>query len=721
MTAWTDATSVEELIERQLLLDRLLSTEGAGHVVHDLPVRADGRAVALESRPWRLDPLPYVLEPHEFAALEQWIVERMVGCEAVLDDLYGDRRLVIDGVVDPAVLWSTPRYRLAAVRTDHESTGRPNRLTTYSVDVVRDVNGVWHAVADHTDAPAGFGYALLGRAVFDQAQPPASGPGPRQVDPYLGVLRHALAAVSPVDGPRIVVFSGGIDHPSYIEHSYLATQLGFNLVEGADLVVRQRQLFLRTLSGLEPIDVLFRRLEDDRLDPMEVNAIGAVGIPGVLLAERSGTLALANAHGSGVLESPRLAPMVDGAIEALTGKRPALGLRSPAAVPDAVGVDQVIGSAAELVPHVVAGVVADTPIVVRLHAIRTDDGIVVVPFGSGRVITPTDDPRVPTPCVAKDVWVMGDCEPPTLTHRAAEQVDLITSVPTRAADSLYWLGRATERAEVIARAARVALGDMRTGHPSSDCTRVLEAAVASATDVDGAELLEAARVRLVAELGVVLAEAASVREFLSVTAGRVLGAMADVRGALGARTLDTRVIDDALIELSAFAGLWNESVVRGPAWHFGDYARRYERTVAVLESVAAVWPHDTSALVPDEIEHIEAALAAHDSLVAYRRRHRSDVEWDAVIRLLVLDRRNPRSAGASLDRLIADAEVIGWTDGTPGLLAVQSSMASLADHASTLAAIAELHALAGRLTAQRLATPPDPRLLRVRYPTGGES
>ena len=105
-----------------------------------------------------------------------------------------------------------------------------------------------------------------------QMQQPRPGPGPRSVEPYLGVLRHALASVSPVDGPRIVVFSGGIDHPSYIEHSYLATRLGFNLVEGPDLVVRQRRLYLRTLTGLEPIDVIFRRLEDDRVDPMEVNA-----------------------------------------------------------------------------------------------------------------------------------------------------------------------------------------------------------------------------------------------------------------------------------------------------------------------------------------------------------------------------------------------------------------------------------------------------------------
>lgn len=690
----------DELHRRQTASDRLLAAEGAGHVVHDLPVRADGRVVALESRPWRLDPHPYVLDAATFARLEAAVAERALACEAVIGDLYGQRRLVTERIVDPAALWATARYRMAAV-----GARRPHRwLTTYAVDVVRGVDGRWHVVQDLTDAPAGFGYALLGRAVFGQVVRPTPR-HPRPLEPYLATLRRGLAETSSADGPRIVVFTGGIDHPSYVEHSYLATKLGYHLVEGADLVVRQRRLWLRTLSGLEPIDVLHRRLEDHRLDPMEVNAAGVAGVPGVLLAASAGSASIANAHGAGVMEAPELALSWDEAIEVLSGSRPMLPLRSPAAAPAGSTVDQIIGAEVERVPVFLGGEVVARPMVLRLHAVVTDDGVTVVPGGNGRVLDEADDPRIPTPCIAKDVWVLGVEPLPAVLVPPVPQVDLIASVPTRAADSLYWLGRAAERAEVVARAARVALTE-REASDSPTPSRIVVALTGSdATTPD--EALSVAGVRIVLEIGTMLAEAASVREFLSTTAGRVLGAMADVRGRLQHALPDVEILDEVLLQLSAFSGLWNESVVRGPAWHFGDYARRYERAVAVLESVAAVIDDATTDTVL-----LESLLATHDSLVAYRRRHRSDVELTAVLSLLVRDERNPRSVRASLDALLRDAAAIDWTDGVDGLDAVRDGLVGLGGRAQVEAAIAMLHGLAGRLTATRLATPPDPAVIR---------
>ncbi len=716
-----------ELARRQAALDRLLASEGAGHVVHDLPVRSDGRVITLESRPWRLDPFPYVLGDDDFGWLSAAVAERMRAGEAILEDLYGERRLVQERVVDPAALWATPRYRLAAMGAGADLHG--HRLTIFAVDVVRDETGRWHALQDLTDAPSGFGYALLDRSVFMQAVGFGSGGRPRPVEPYLSTLRRALADTSPLEGPRIVVFSGGIDHASYVEHSYLATKLGFNLVEAADLVVRRRRLWLRTLTGLEPVDVLHRRLEDSRLDPMEVNTTGAAGIPGVLLAARSGSLALANAHGTGVLEALDLAPRWDDAAELLTGSRPRLALRPPAGAPEGRGVDAVIGATAERVPFHHDGRVERWPLVVRLHAVATSDGITVLPCANGRVLDPLDDPRIPTPCIAKDVWVMTTAMVPVVTAPAAPQVDLIASVPTRAAESLYWLGRAAERAEVIARMARVVLFDRETG---VDPVEVLgeHLLVSLATGVVGSRTapmepgagveaaLELAASRCAVEIGAMLAESASVREFLSGTAGRVLGLLADVRSRLQAGESDVDTFDELLLQLSAFAGLWNESVVRGPAWHFGDFARRYERAVAVLASVAATrW---LEARGHDVRGGLALLLAGHDSLVAYRRRHRSEVEWGAVLMMLVHDPRNPRSVASSLEKLVRDAAEIGWIDGVEPLddLRREVSAPTLADDVSGRDPVevldgfaARLHELAGRLTTDRLTTPPDPTLV----------
>jgi uncharacterized circularly permuted ATP-grasp superfamily protein/uncharacterized alpha-E superfamily protein len=710
MTAFKSDLSIRELIAQQAVIDRLLDAEGAGHVVHDLPVRADGRAVSLESRPWRLDPIPYVIDRETFGYLEAAVTSRMLACDAIIDDLYGQRRLVGDGIVDPALLWATPRYRLAEVdrrqsaKQDPASPGAQGRtatkwLSTYALDLVRDVHGVWHAIADHTDAPTGFGYALLNRAVLANVVHAAGDERPRRIDAHLATLRLALTSTSAVDGPRVVILTAGIDHPSYVEHSYLATKLGFNLVEGADLVVRRRAVWLRTLSGLEPVDVVHRRLEDHCLDPMEVNATGAVGVPGMLLAAQSGSVALANAPGTGVIEAPELLDCWDDAAEMLTGYRPTLALA--VATTPGVDADRLIGATAERVPRLQDGVINYDPIVIRLHAVATSDGITVLPCGNGRVLAATDDPRVPTPCVAKDVWVLGVDPTPITVLQPAPQVDLLASVPTRAADSLSWMGRAAERAEVIARAARVVLTGRATGLelPSERLLAALCGSTGEPPDVGR---------RIADEIGVMLAEAASVREFLSMTAGRVLGSMVEVRQRLQMGVLDVLVLDDLLMHLSAFAGLWNESVVRGPAWFYGDFARRHERAMVVLWSVAAYVPDPPQRMESDVMEML---LATHDSLVAYRRRHRSDLDHDAVLALLIHDELNPRSVRASLDRLQRAAAAIDWTEADGEIAALLEALegARTADQLVELALA--LGGISTRLVDARLVTPPDPMVV----------
>lgn len=719
-----DPTDLGELNRLQATIDRLLMAEGAGHIVHDLPMRSDGRAVGLASRPWRLDPIPYVIQPEEFLWLEEAVRRRMTMLETLLDDLYGERRVVADGVIDPAELWGSDRYRLAAVGSA-ERRDQHRWLSTYAVDVVRTAEGVWYATADHTDAPSGLGYALLDRAVFNQALDDRTGPA-RPIGPALGAIRHAITDAASVEGPRVVVFTGGIDHPAYVEHSYLATQLGFNLVEGADLVVRDRNLWLQTLGGLEPIDVLYRRLSDRQLDPMETNATGASGIPGVLLADESGALAMANAHGTGLIEDRRLSAHWDAAGAALTGEDPWLRMVPP----EAGGVDVLLGVPAERVDVFMDGVVQQLPIVLRFHAVASNDGVVVVPTANGRVIFPSDDPLRPTPCMAKDTWVLGDAAlPPPVPIRHAPQVDLITSVPTRAADSLYWLCRAAERAEAVARTCRVVAAGRGVVSVDGDSVAMhLLDALSGPLDATGHlepigvtdSILASAAASLDFHLGSILAESASVREFLSTTTGRVLGEMVESRTRLVRNPVDIDALDGTLLQLSAFSGLWSESVVRGPAWYFGDFARRYERAVVALTgaATAARCGEDPERDEVSQARGLEDILAANDSLVAYRRRHRSEVELDAVWGLLLHDPRNPRSAAASIAGLERNAAAIGWKKGVGTLGLIRGALEQLEGVAEIRPAVFEtiiqdLHDAAAELTRTRLVAPPHPMLVRA--------
>ncbi len=667
-----------QLAAWQAQVDRLLVAEGAGHLVHDLPVRADGRAATIASRPWRLDPIPVVIDTETFQWLSSAVVERMEALEEVLRDLYGARQLVRDGVVPADLLHSSDRYRLAAVGSTHPARW----LTTYAVDIVRAADGSWRVVQDFADAPPGMGYALLDRSVMSRTSAELlATSGIASLARFPGQLRRALAASSPAPSPRTVLFSGGIDHPSYIDHSYLAVQLGVHLVEGADLVVRQRRLWLRTLDGLEPLDVVYRRLEDPDIDPLEAGAIrtpGAVGIPGLLLAARSGGITLANAHGAGVVEDVSLSPLWPAAARHLAGvelRLPQLDKERPRLA---------------TTPLFDGWQIRAGEVVLRMFAVHDGETGSVMPGGSGRVLAPGDDPSLPTACVAKDVWVVGTTLTPFIAA-ALPQVDYARSVPTRAADALFWTNRASERAEAMARTigaissrmeqdpGLVALDGgrwsirmqritraIRRMRPPADDDRSAGDVSDAPSDALAAELtseLDLTTDAIALEIGILLTDATTVREYLSVTAGRVLERLSNTRAALQRRAAAVDDLDSLLADFAALAGLWNESTVRGPAWRLGDTGRRIERSLVVLDLVESGFSTRADGDDPVEAAVLEVILAANDSLVAYRRRHRSDVEPEAAFALLVRDSTNPRSVAASIERFGQHATDAEWSEG----------------------------------------------------------
>ena len=372
--------------------------------------------------------------------------------EVLLADLYARREAVKAGWVSAEVLSSSLRYRLAAVGAPPP----PRWLTSYAVDVVALADGSWRVVQDLADTPTGVGYALIDRAVMGRVAAELLGPeGSTDLASISGFpvdLRHALAATSTVASPRIVVFTGGIQEPAYVEHSSLARVLGFHLVEAPDLVVRKGRVWLRTLGGLDPIDVVYRRLADAAVDPIEVSATNTSGVPGILFAATEGGVVLANAHGCGVLEDPSLASFWPAAVEGLTGTR--LGLPRLAA-----------GDELATVPAFRESRIGTASVVIRLHAVAGPDGITVMAGGNGRVLDDGDDPRRPTARLAKDVWVLGADRAAPIVVAPLPQVDLVSSVPTRAADAMFWLGRAAERAEAIAKTTRV-IASRRQTDPS---------------------------------------------------------------------------------------------------------------------------------------------------------------------------------------------------------------------------------------------------------------
>lgn len=656
------------LARRQAEADRLISASGAAHLVHEVAREA-------KNRPWRIDPVPLILPGATFDILADAVAERLHGMEELLADLYGPRRVVREGLVPAEALSSSRRYRLSAV-----GTPSPRRwLTTYAVDVVALADGSWRVVQDLADTPTGVGYALLDRSVMGRVAAELLGPGAADdlasISGFPAELRHCLASTTGVSSPRIVVFTGGVDEPAYVEHSALARQLGFNLVEIPDLVVRTGRLWLRTLGGLDPIDVVYRRLGDDAIDPIEVAATGGRGVPGMLFAAAEGGVVLANAHGCGVVEDAALAAWWPDAIDALVGSSPRL---------------ERLRETDELshVPTFRDGAVGDAGVVVRLHAVAGPDGLTVMAGGNGRVLAPGDDPCRPTARMAKDVWVVGaDRTSPVIVAPHLPQVDLATSVPTRAADALFWFGRAAERAEAIARTVRVvaahrqqdpSLVSFDGGRWAARMALVLRVVRGNFIDVEPVEgrpivalddeLAEATRA-VGEQLAILVGTGATVGEYLSATTTRVLGTVAQLQSTFEQGRAPIDALDAVLVELAALAGLWAESTVRGLAWRFGDLGRRVERSLVVVGLVDAclgrpvVGPAVVEATDVVDRSALEVLLAANESLVAYRRHHRSDIEIDAAMELVLHDVDNPRAFVASIQRIGEHVDAIDWPSG----------------------------------------------------------
>ena len=675
------------LHERQRDADRLLDAEGAGHLVHELAFdRGTDRhgvpfSARVESRPWRLDPLPYVIDAAEFAVLSNAAIQRMRLLEALLVDTAGERQLVRDGVVPAALLYSLPSFRA------HTAGFAPPRwLMHYALDVTRAADGSWRVVRDLTDAPSGLGYSLLNRAVLARLLPDGlRSAGAAPTSSHADRLRRALTSSAPADrpSPRAVVLTSGPAHPTYVEHSYLATRLGYHLVEGADLVMREGRLWLRALDGLEPIDVVYRRIEDELLDPLEHgHRGGGSGVPGIVWGARSGHVTLANAYGSGLAEAYELRPYLGAAAERLLG--------------DKLQIDQLTMGELLATSPVFTGrgpsALEPRRVVVRLQVLNGPDGHVVMLGGVGRVLAPGDSPEWPTALVSKDVWVVGTTAPRPVAVLAPPQVDFGPSVPKRAADALYWLGRAAERAEVSARTARVVgvqldqdpiLPTVGDGGWATGVAALLSAARNEPKpsspelplDVRLTGSLQSTVAFAAQQLALLVQEASSVREFLSKTTGRVLGKLARAHGQLLDDASPTDELDSVLVDLAALAGLVMESTVRGPAWRFLDVGRRVERALAVLGSVEGALGVDSSPMALQPLA--EAVLDANESLVAYRRRYRSDVDLDAVLELLLRDDSNPRGLAFQLDRLREHVAALAWSQGVE--LVQQASAAALAE------------------------------------------
>ncbi len=291
------AVGFADLDRRAESLERRMRENGLAYQLHDL--NAGGSA----ARPWSLDLLPMILAPGDWAEIERGVLQRARLLNAVVADVYGEQTLLREGLLPPALVTGHPGYQ----RSMHGATVPGNMwLHLVALDLMRGPDGQWRMVAQHTQGPTGLGYLLENRVIVSRLFPRAfRGLRVQRLAASYRALLHSMQDLSPAKkNSRIVLLTPGRHAPTYFEHAYLARYLGLTLVEGGDLTARDNHVYLKTLSGLEPVHGILRRVDDEWLDPLELRPDSMLGVPGLLQAVRAGNVLLANAPGSGFLESP---------------------------------------------------------------------------------------------------------------------------------------------------------------------------------------------------------------------------------------------------------------------------------------------------------------------------------------------------------------------------------------------------------------------------------
>lgn len=463
------------------------------------------------ARPWALDETPWVFAPDEFDVLSSQLSQRARVLNAVLDDLYCEQRLLREGLLPEALVWGNLHY----FRACHGfSPLGGQRLTLYAADVARGPDGRFRVYSDRTAAPTGAGYALENRLVVGQVlASPFQSYRVRKINQFFETIQGALKSLAPktTPAPRVVLLTPGLGDESSFEHAYLARYLGIELVEGRDLTVRGERVFLKTLEGLKPVDVILRRVADGYCDPLELREDSSLGIAGLVGALRAGTVGMVNPLGSGVVESPAFRAFLPELSRALLGEELELPSVDTRWCGDARQLEEVMDTLEEwsfkpafkdrtsdvlsaagaspeerevLVQQILRAPgrfvaerwpetstlplgLAQTqsgPVSLRLFACRSEGEYSLLPGGLARVRDTPDGLflTVQKEAVSKDVWVPSHrgSEKPLLPAMPVQRLEIRrggVDIPSRLFDDLFWLGRYVERCENTVRLVRAGI------------------------------------------------------------------------------------------------------------------------------------------------------------------------------------------------------------------------------------------------------------------------
>ncbi|CDM59231.1 circularly permuted type 2 ATP-grasp protein [Rhizobium favelukesii] len=689
----------KDLTERFTRADRYLRDAGVFY-------RAYGSTGSAE-RSWPLSHVPVLIDAREWEVVAAGLVQRADLLEAIVADIYGQNRLVAQGVLPPALIAANPEYQRPLVGV---TPAGGHYLHFCAFEIGRGPDGNWWVLADRTQAPSGAGFALENRVATTRAFSDIYAETPvHRLASFFGAFRDSLQGMKHSGDDRIAVLTPGPANETYYEHAYIARYLGFMLLEGEDLTVVNGKVMVRTVSGLKPITVLWRRLDSAYADPLELNQNSHIGTPGLVEALRAESVTIVNALGSGIIETRALLAFMPTICRRLFGEElklpsiatwwcgqkderghvaeniekmvigPAysrapffddsgesvLGSTLRAAAKDSIG-DWLDSDGAKLVgqevvtlsttPAWIDGKLTPRPMSLRVFAARTANGWQIMPGGFARIGGSDDVSAIAMQSggAAADVWIVSDKPVERHTLLPAEGSftrNMPGSLPSRAADNLFWLGRYIERAEGALRILRAWHARFAEAADPGQPLLADVTAYLAAVDIDTEDAVPNTLLR---NIDSAVYSASNIRDRFSPDGWLALTDLAKT-----ARRFHDTISpgDDAshamtilLRKLAGFAGLVHENMYRFTGWRFLSLGRHIERGLHMTRLLG----HMSGTDAPDGA--LDMLLEIGDSVMTHRRRYNVNTARLTVTDLLALDPLNPRSILFQMNEIHREVE-----------------------------------------------------------------
>lgn len=647
----------------------------------------------LTGRDWPFSAVPIVLQDREWAGISAGLIQRADLLEQVLADLYGDNRLVAEGHLPASLIAQSPEWLRPMVGVKPRSG---HHLHFIAFEIGRGPDGRWWVLSDRTDAPSGAGFALENRVATSRVFPDLfRKSNVLRLAGFFRAFRESLDRLRADPAARIGILTPGPLTDTYYEQAYIARYLGLSLLAGEDMVVENGRLHVRTVQGLVPLEVLWRRMDSVWTDPLELADQSQIGTPGLVSAIRQGQVTMVNALGAGILETQALMAFLPAISQHLTGQPlampnvatwwcgqpaerahvrshaarmmigPALATRMPfeTNAPHAIGghlrgtddqdlqawIDRngatLVGQ--ELVtlsttPVFENGALVPRPMTIRVFLARTPQGWQVMPGGFGRIGRGSDATAIAMGQGGgvADVWVVSDTAVEPVSLLAAPDTPFqraqLGPLPARAADNLFWLGRYVERTEGILRLIRAYHGRMDEAATEPLLTLIRDRLERIGIDPD-----QPVPDGLRSTLASAVNSASQIRDRFSVDGWAALKDLEKSMRRMATTAQpgsDTALVMSVLLrKIAGFSGLVHDNMYRATGWQFLTTGRSLERAAMMADMLACT----TAPKAPEGA--LDLAIEIGDSMMIHRQRYAVTTTRASVIDMLALDPMNPRS------------------------------------------------------------------------------